>query len=147
MDFPAIIYFDTNIISSLTLGNPQPEFLELAQLAQQISKPAGIKLSIPQVVSLEWLNDHWEAYKKKSSQIKSNLQDIEQLTDIRQHTFYSPTDEFEQVSKTYKKKLDSLGIAVTDTPKNISIDELLIMAAFKIKPFEEKGEKGFRDAI
>ena len=40
-----------------------------------------------------------------------------------------------------------MGIEVIETPKNISIRQLVTMAAFKIRPFEDKREKGFRDTV
>lgn len=147
MDFPAVIYFDTNIIGNLTLGETNPQFIELKELAEQIRKPSGIKFVLPQVVSLEWIHDHWDNYKKKVTQAKTSLAGIENLSGINQSKLTIAKDEFGTVVSTYKQKLAKLSFSVAKTPKNISIDQLVIMAAFKIRPFEEKGEKGFRDAI
>lgn len=142
-NFPKNIYFDTNILRKIGFTNPVGPFLELKEWSEKIKAP----LTIPEVVWMEWIYDFNENIKKKSSQVKENLRDIEILIEQKQKKFVLPDDYAEKLILSTKRKLKNWKVNVVNTPKNISLEELVTMAAFKIKPFEEKKEKGFRDTI
>lgn len=142
-NFPRSIYFDTNIIRRVGFTSPVGSFLELKEWSEKIKAP----LVVPEVVWMEWLYDFNENVKKMSAQVKDNLRNIEILIEQKQKKFNLPDDYTERLILVIKKKLKSWSVNMADTPKNISLEDLVTMAAFKIKPFEEKKEKGFRDTI
>jgi len=51
------------------------------------------------------------------------------------------------VEKLLRKFLSHTSVSIISTPHNIDIEELIHMSVNKIKPFEETGEKGFRDSV
>lgn len=142
-NFPRSIYIDTNILRKIGITNFGTPFLELKEWSQKFEAP----FVVPQAVWLEWLSDFEQNIKKKSSQTIENLRSIEILLEMKQKQFKLPDDYSGRLVKTIRKKLCFMGIGIANTPQNISIEELVRMAAFKIKPFEDKKEKGFRDTI
>jgi len=56
-------------------------------------------------------------------------------------------DKLRDVEKLLRKFLSHTSVSIISTPHNIDIEELIHMSVNKIKPFEETGEKGFRDSV
>lgn len=142
-DFPRSVYLDTNIIRGLDLKDTNTHFLELKNWAEQLKT----EIAIPEVVMMEWHHDYQENLDKKTNQTSNNLKEIEILLGLKQKSFKLPDNYKTLLARMLAKKMGQFGIKILPTPQNISLNEFVKMAAFKIRPFEEKGEKGFRDTI
>jgi len=142
-NFPKCIYFDTNIIRKIGITNHGTPFMELKELTEMLKIP----IVLPDCVWMEWLNDFNKKIIKEEEQTKYNLRDFELLLGLKQKEFMLPDDYADKLIITIREKLKAMDIVVVATPENISLKDLVAMAAFKIKPFEEKHEKGFRDTI
>ncbi|OGM63618.1 hypothetical protein A2893_02695 [Candidatus Woesebacteria bacterium RIFCSPLOWO2_01_FULL_39_25] len=142
-DFPKCIYLDTNILRKIGISNYGPAFLELKEWSKNVKAP----IAMPESVWMEWLHDFSESVDKKALQTTNNLRDIEIILELKQKQFKLPENYIDILIKSIKKKIKLMGIEVIETPKNISIRQLVTMAAFKIRPFEDKREKGFRDTV
>ncbi|KKQ98917.1 MAG: hypothetical protein UT24_C0031G0002 [Candidatus Woesebacteria bacterium GW2011_GWB1_39_12] len=140
---PRCIYLDTNILRIVGFTDLAAHFLELKTWADELKAP----IAIPKLVWMEWAHDFYENIEKKKIQTKENMRDFRILLGFDSEEFELPGDYVGRLFDTLRGKLKEMGILIIDTPKNISLDELVARATFKIRPFEDKGEKGFRDTI
>jgi len=140
---PSCIYLDTNILRKVGFTDLTAPFLGFKKWSDELKIP----IVIPELVWMEWFNDFYENIQKKKSQTESNIRDFRILLKLDSEEFKLPDDYIDVLIVTLKEKIKEMGISIINTPKNISLDELVTMAVFKIRPFEDKGEKGFRDTI
>jgi hypothetical protein len=151
--WPQAVYLETSILCQLPVDVASAELLRLKQVCDL--------LQIPIVIPKTAL-DEWKAIKKKDfiGKITSCENSLENVKNLMKKyligiqlpsfdSFISPKDKnglFTAADNMMDSKLEEIGIVIAQTP-NISLDLLLKMSIDKIRPFEEKREKGFRDCV
>lgn len=146
---PEAVYFDTNVLRQLSSGVSNVDFIELRKQLDLIS----VGLFAPDVVVKEWIQHRTVEVADEIENIKKASRKLGRLLSQEPLKYEEPKDFETNLESEMKKYLDSIGIKLAPTPKNIEIEMLIEMAVKKEAPFEkpaeEKGfaEKGFRDAI
>jgi len=146
---PEAVYFDTNVLRQLSSGVSNVDFIELRKQLDLIS----VGLFAPDVVVKEWIQHRAVEVADEIENIKKASRKLGRLLSQEPVKYEEPKDFETNLESEMKKYLDSIGIKLAPTPKNIEIEMLIEMAVKKEAPFEkpaeEKGfaEKGFRDAI
>lgn len=140
---PNVVFLDTNILEGLSVGKSDESYLKLKNLCDEL----GTKIVISEVVWYEWASHHIERTKKWIGQVKTGITEVNKLLSIEIPMVGMPEDYIKMLIRTLKNRLENSGIKVAPTPKNISVGDLALKASLKIKPFEKKGEKGFRDTV
>lgn len=141
-EFPQIIYLDTNAVRELSYGISNVEYLKL----KEFCKSNKISLAASEVVIYEWYYMQRREVVSEISRIKQSINKINLLLNITQPEYKEPKLYPVLISKV-NKYMREAGIRWVKTTRKISIKKLISLAARKIKPFEEKGEKGFRDMV
>lgn len=140
---PDAIYFDTNILLRLSHDISDVDFIEM----RHVSRELHIELFAPRVVIREWINKQECKIIDLMSRMKETSQNLGRLLG-RSPIEYEELDEVTNcVNKRAMEYLDKAGIKEIPLPKNVQLDTLIEMAVKREAPFEEKGEKGFRDAV
>lgn len=144
MEFPAAIYFDTNIFRKIKKEFDSPEFQNLQKLCQELN----ISINVPEVVLQEWLFHHTsERAKKFIDKINSSYEELKSYV-VSTSDISVEINETEILLKSRKdliEKVNSSVINVLNTPK-LEMDVLINRAVQKIRPFKSE-DKGFRDTI
>lgn len=143
MKFYDRIYIDSNRMFLLKVGASDTDFLALKNWVNKL----GIKLLIPETVYLEWKQQHLDNLSVSYQRIGDDLRTIQLLTNNKMQDWIIPNDYEQKLDVVLNARLQELGIGTIPTPDNLTIEELVRMAVKKIKPFEEKKEKGFRDTV
>lgn len=142
-DFPHAVYFDTNSIRQLSYGISNVEYLKLKELC----RANKINLAVPEVVVYEWYYMQQREIKSEISKIRESLRKTNLLLNITQPEYKEPKKMYSTLISKVSQYIREAGMRWVKTTRKISIRKLIVLAAKKIKPFEEKGEKGFRDMI
>lgn len=138
------LYLDTNILWSFSISFNHP----LLQILLEVARLWGFKVAIPEVAYLEWLQ-------KKKEDIENDLKRIETSIINLKEKYLFEEIELENVTapkilehaKTIlDQNLKDRDITILETGE-IELDRLINMSILKVKPFEKKGEKGFRDSV
>src|SRR5487761_23431 len=144
-NWPRVIFVDTNALYSL---GPQFEQVDFANLLE-LRKYLDFEISVPRVSWLEFLrhrrvaleafihynNKHRSHFRKLELEMKHLVESENVIT-----TFAKRIDEH------FQAKADGCGIKVLPLPE-IDVNRLLEMAVERQAPFQESGEKGFRDTL
>ncbi len=138
------IYLDTNILKQFSILLDHSLFSILLEL----SKKWHFAVYIPEVAYLEWIGS-------KKVEIEKNVTNIEaRLNNLKSKYLFDEIDlaklSAEEIINKSKTVLDESlkknNIEIVKTCE-IDVDRLIDMAIKKIRPFEEKGEKGFKDSV
>lgn len=143
--FTQAYYFDTNVLRQLSRGTANVEFIRLRDVARHGDDPTRKVLFVPSVVVKE-LTHHWiqDVYEEIENLDKASRNLGHMLA--RTVNYEHPQDVERDVDKLVAEFLNSTEIEVIQIP-NIPVESLVDMAVKKEAPFEEKKEKGFRDAV
>ena len=143
--FTQAYYFDTNVLRQLSRGTANVEFIRLRDVARHGDDPTRKVLFVPSVVVKE-LTHHWiqDVHEEIESLDKASRNLGHMLA--RTVTYEQPQDVEGNVHRLVTEFLNSAEIEVIQIP-NIPVESLVDMAVKKEAPFEEKREKGFRDAV
>jgi len=113
----------------------------------------GVSLYAPDVVVKELIQYQVEEVTDEMENMKKASQKLGHLLG-QEPAKYEELKDFETNLENDKKKyLDSIGMKLVPTPKNIQIEMLIEMAVKKEAPFKKRGEdkafpkEGFRDTI
>ncbi len=142
-DFPHVIYFDTNVIRELSFGISNVEFLKLKEFCNKYK----IGLAVPEPVAYEWYYLQKKEVISENSKIKQSIKKLDLLLDIKQREYKEPKKSFPTLLNKVNKYLHQAEMRLVRLTRKISIRNLMLMAANKTRPFEEKREKGFRDML
>jgi len=140
---PVAIYLETSILRQL-------QHLSGAELNQltKLCGELGVKMFIPIVALDEFIHARQKSILEQLDKIEKQLANMTVFTGSRPSISWPGNSKLgsERIRKYFKEKVTELGLEIIQTPK-VSLDLLLDMSIKKIRPFEEKGEKGFRDTI
>jgi len=140
---PVAVYFDTNILrQSQDLSSA--EFIQLKKLCNDL----GIRMFIPKVAIDEFIYARQRTILEQIDKIEKQLTNMAVFAGSEPSISWLGNEKLssDKIETYFKKKVAELGLQVVQAPK-ISLDLLLDMSIKKIRPFEEKGEKGFRDTV
>lgn len=143
-NWPSGIYLETSVLKPLPLGVVNAELERLLVLAQAF----GCSVFVPEVSYLEWLRQRQDYLDRLLHHSHKSMEDLAQT-----FGFSLQEDQIKQMQamrdaldgKT-RQILNERGVVVLETPQ-IELRTLIDMAVKKIRPFEEKGEKGFMDSV
>jgi len=140
---PEAVYFDTNALYAISHGTTDAEYLALRSAAEKV----GAGLFAPEVVVREWTRrlridsrDEMVRLRQAAAKIGRNLG----RTPL---SFEEPGDVASATDEIMARRLADARITSVPTPSGISLGPIIEMAIERIPPFEEKGEKGFRDTM
>lgn len=143
--WPRVIFVDSNALYPL---GPQFEHADFAELLD-VRRYLGFDLLIPEVCWLEFLrqrrleiDDYLQKSKKYQSLFRRLGLEIKHFVEADKliTTFADHLDEH------FQAKAKVSGMSVIELP-NIDLRRLLKMAIERTAPFQESGEKGFRDSL
>lgn len=136
------LYFDTNALRQLSHGIENVEFLNL----RQVSEVIGLKFFAPEVAIMEWIRQKQKEANDSLIKMKTASKDISRLLSCDPIQYKEPDSVFDKLINIINNYIESAGIEVIPTP-DIPLKMVIEMAVNRKPPFEEKGEKGFRDTI
>jgi hypothetical protein len=141
---PNAIYLDANALVGLSGSTNDPNFRALRDKAE--SWRASIFL--PDVAYREWKHKRVCTIQSKLASALRNARELRPFVELADPPELAPMEVEKLVEAQLARELRELGVTVVPTPTHkIELDELLNMAIRKLRPFEEKGEKGFRDTV
>lgn len=151
--WPEAVYLETSILRQLPTDVTTAELLRL----REICKGLDIPIVIPKVALNEWMADRKSEFIEKARRYETATEKMTTLKDkylihIELPLFdelISPKDKksiCDEIETMLRSRIREIGGIVAETP-NIALDLLLKMSIDKVRPFEEKGEKGFRDSV
>jgi len=151
--WPKAVYLETSILYQLPADVTTAELLRLKELCNLLEIP----IVIPMVA---W--DEWVALRKKqfTEKVKDYERSREKITNLAEKysipinlpsfdSLISPKDNEmlrAEIETMLSSRLKDMGVTITTTP-DIPLSLLVKMSIDKTRPFEEKGEKGFRDSL
>lgn len=134
-------YFDTNILQQLIHGSSNVDFVKLRD-----SQKGQRNFFAPQVVYNELLQHQVKEAREQINLISSASRRLGRVL-VRDPIQYERIEDLEEiVGKAVQQFFEVTQIDIIPTPE-IPLATLLDMAVRKEPPFEEKKEKGFRDAV
>jgi hypothetical protein len=136
------VYFDTNILKKLLLGNEGVDFVEL----RTVSKSMRANFFIPEISFKEWVELHKNETDILINQIKRTYPQLQRNLQIEPLKFELPKVSEAIVQSAMEKYINEAEIKVIQTPQNIQIKNLIEMSIRHIAPFAEK-DKGFKDTL
>jgi len=138
------LYLDTNILWPFSISLDHP----LIQILLNIAEQWNIKIFIPKVCYLEWIQSKKEDIEKDKKKIKDGVDDLKKKYLFNEINLENTS--FNRIFRNAKLVLDQNlkknNINIINTGE-IDINRLIKMSIQKKKPFEKKGEKGFRDSV
>ena len=153
LTWPVGVYLETTILRKLPLDVATAELVRLIE----ICKILRIPIVVPMVSLDEWVASRKLDFIEKAGSYEAATERLTTLKEkylihIELPSFDSlicPKDKksiSDEIEAILKSRLRDIGIIAAITP-NIKLELLLKMSIDKIRPFEEKGEKGFRDSV
>lgn len=136
------VYLDTNVLIDLSHGDTNVDFIELRSLLER----GHVGLFVPETVVKEFIQHRIKDTLDQIERLKAASRKIGRLLGRDPLTHEEPQDVEATINEKMMNYLQNAGIEVIRTP-NIPLETLIDMAVKKQPPFEEKGEKGFRDAV
>lgn len=151
--WPAGVYLETSILRKLPLDVATAELVRLIEICKALEIP----IAVPMVALDEWVASRKLDFVEKAGSYESAT---EKLTTLKEkYLIYIDLPSFDslilpkdkksisdEIETMLKSRLRDIGIIAAETP-NIKLELLLKMSIDKVRPFEEKGEKGFRDSV
>jgi len=136
------VYLDTNVLIDLSHGDTNVDFIGLRSLLEL----DNVGLFVPETVVKEFIQHRLKDTLDQIERLKAASRKIGRLLSRDPIAHEEPQDVEATISEKMMNYLQNAGIEVIRTP-NIPLETLIDMAVKKQPPFEEKGEKGFRDAV
>lgn len=136
------IYIDTNILIRLNYGDASVDFFELRGLLEGNS----VSMYVPETVVKEFIQYRIRDAQSQVDKIKTASTKLARLLGRSPSAFETPNDLTETIKGMVNEFIQAVGLEIIKTP-DISLETLIDMAVQKEPPFEEKGEKGFRDSV
>lgn len=142
--WPVAIYLETNILVELPLEIATAEFLRLRELCTEWA----IALLIPELCADELIHRRERQVADSIGRAEAAVATLSKFAPNPPSLVWgaSKAEITGRVAETVRTHLVTHGVRVIPTPA-IELPRLLNMAVKKIRPFEEKGEKGFRDSV
>lgn len=144
---PKAVYLESSVLCGSNRVYPHFTLIKgLRDLCGQLSIP----LFLPDVVFQEWTRhcrDCVENDLKETSRLLRQLANLFGPISFKWMGMEDPKERVMRVEKLLREFLSHSNISIVATPRNIDIEKLVRMSVSKIRPFEEKGEKGFRDSV
>lgn len=135
------VIFDTNILRS------DPINTAVLKIYKRYSPrhDCGLSYFVPEVVRYELGKFFNDFVKRHASKYDTSSLKLNTLFGIKLRQIKLTTSD---INRAYEKLLRKLKLTILETPaEKIDVKKLIVDAAMKNPPFEERGEKGFRDAI
>lgn len=144
MSWPKGIYLEASVLCKL----PRDVITAEVERLKELSTKLKIPIFIPEVSFLEWIADRKESIYKYITNVDTGLSEMSKLFDYILNINWTKTkkDIIADTEPFTRRIIEHVGINVIETPQ-IDLKKLLLMAVDKVKPFEKKGEKGFRDSV
>ena len=136
------VYLDTNVLIDLSHGDTTVDFIELRSLLEL----NNVGIFVPETVVKEFIQHRIKDTLDQIERLKAASRKIGRLLGRDPLAHEELQDVEANINKKMMNYLQDAGIEVIRTP-NIPLETLIDMAVKKQPPFEEKGEKGFRDAV
>lgn len=138
------VYLDTNILYPLPITLDNPMF----QILLGIAKYWDFNLYIPEVAYLEWVNKKKEDFETHLTRFVDTYNYLKAVyeVDAIDISRISSRAIFDKIVAVLENNLSDMNVAVIESC-DMDTKELIDMSLKRIRPFEEKGEKGFRDSI
>jgi len=138
------IYLDTTILYPFSILLDHPLFSILLEL----SKKWHFAVYIPEVSYLEWIRSKKVEIENHLTSIKTRLNNLKSkyLFNKIDLDMLSAEEIFNKSKTVLDENLKKNNIEIVKTCE-IDLDTLINMAINKIRPFEEKREKGFKDSV
>jgi len=141
--WPRVIYLETSVLRALPIDIANAEFQELVEMVL----PRHIKITVPELALNELLHE-------RKSSLHNSIRDLNKIVNGSMFKFSRPGINWPMDQKGMTQKLEDeirlilkkYSVGIIKTPK-LNMNEILEMAVKKAPPFEEKGEKGFRDTV
>ena len=142
---PKAVYLESSVLCGSK--HNYPHFTLIAGL-RDLCKQLSIPLFLPDVVLQEWTRHCRNCVENDLKETDGLLRQLSNLFGpISFKWMKDRKDKIRDVDKLLRRFLSHTSISIISTPDNIDIEKLIHMSINKIKPFEEKGEKGFRDSV
>lgn len=142
---PRVIFVDTNALHSLGSQFEHVHFAELLDLHNYFE----FDLLVPEVCWLEFLRQRRMEIDDYAQNIAKQVSFFQKLG-LDSKAFDAPAkllrDFRENVEKHFLQKAESFGMQLLPVPE-VDIKRVLRMAVDRVAPFQESGEKGFRDSL
>jgi hypothetical protein len=141
---PSGVYFETSLICRLPPDLDTAGFSRLVELCRLLKIP----ILIPRVALEEWIWNIKKEFLDNLEHTERSLESCNRLLETKAQIRWPKKKErmVRQIETRIISRLKDLKIEILKTPR-ISLKLLLKMAVNKTRPFEEKGEKGFRDTV
>jgi predicted nucleic acid-binding protein len=136
------VYLDTNVLIDLSHGDTSVDFIELRSLLEL----HHVGLFVPETVVKEFIQYRIKDTLDQIERLKAASRKIGRLLGRDPLSHEEPQDVEATINEKMMNYLRDTGIEMVKTP-DIPLETLIDMAVKKQPPFEEKGEKGFRDAV
>lgn len=136
------VYLDTNVLIDLSHGDTSVDFIELRSLLELDS----VGLFVPETVVKEFIQHRIKDTLDQIERLRAASRKIGRLLGRDPLAHEEPQDVETTINEKMMNYLRDTGIELVRTP-DIPLETLIDMAVKKQPPFEEKGEKGFRDAV
>lgn len=144
MSRPKGIYLEASVLCKLPRDVVTAEIERLKELSTKLELP----IFIPEASFLEWIATRKESINKYITNVDTGLAEMSKLFDYVLNINWTKNkkDIIADTETFTRRIIERIGINVIETPQ-IDLKKLLSMAVDKVKPFETKGEKGFRDSV
>lgn len=141
---PIGLHLETSILRQLPVEIGNADFLQLKEHCDRL----GIPLFVPELCVKELVHrrqqDIQDAIAKTESGVAHIARYVESPPSVQ---WGAEKGEILQTAETkIRAQLAANGVTILSTP-DVPLARLLDMAVRKTRPFEEKGEKGFRDSV
>lgn len=141
---PDAVYVDACALFQLPeTGEDVHKFAALRSLAERWHA----KIFAPEVAVREWKQRKLEDLRNTARQLTSSWRRLSRFTDLGPLPSGLGDGLHDSVSERLDSVLERFGITIVGTPKDLDMAVIMDMAVRKVRPFEEKGEKGFRDTL
>jgi len=153
---PAAVYLDTNPIDKIPVSLTNSAFNALTELCAQ----ARIPIYIPEICVAEFAEHKRKALPTACNQVRRALRQLHDaisivedncgasppVPELPDEIALAPDAMAASVDARIRESLGKSGIEIIPSVV-VSQERLVDMAVKKIRPFEEKGEKGFKDTL
>lgn len=142
---PKSVYLESSALCGSERSYPHFALIGgLRDLCERLSVP----LFVPDVAFQEWTRHCRNCVENDLKETSRLLRQLSNLFGpISLEWMKDRKDKTREVEKLLREFLSHSSISIISTPHNIDIEELIHMSVNKVKPFEIKGEKGFRDSV
>ncbi len=141
---PEAIYLDANALLQL----PESEENEHAYHAfRALAEKWQAPIYAPDVAVCEWKQRKLLDLRNNARQVRTSWRRLSRFMTLGEPPALDDGELSDCVLHALDELLETFGIRAINTPRNVELAEITDMAVRKVRPFEEKGEKGFRDTV